>query len=185
MKTKTKSKATPKTKSKAEAPLPLAVPETVNPGLVNMAVPKLSKNELLTALVERARIKHEEESAAARLLVDQTSERLKQAVLEHFRSSPPDDFDAFPREYDCSVVFVPKSIPPHLTLLQEEDRAACRKTPGIFIEGLTRRKIKAAMDGSLPSSQRIQAVLGNTEAIKTLDAALDALMSPDVKTLDA
>ena len=184
MKTKTKSKATPKTKSKAEAPLPLAVPETVNPGLVNMAVPKLSKNELLTALVERARIKHEEEKAAARLLVDQTSERLKQAVLERLREYP-DDFDVTFKEYNCSVVSTPKVIPPRLLRLQEEYQEACCKSPGWFDADGTRRKIRAAMDGTSTSSQRIQAVLGNMEAVKSLDAALDAVMSPDVKTLDA
>jgi hypothetical protein len=160
-------------KKKSVSKLPLAVAETVQTGtLVAVTTPPLKKAELITALVERARLKHLAEYEA---WVAQ-----KPIALAAYTAAVLADYEAHTDLYTpgaCPWSPMPtiSIIGSRMTPALNKLRVACEKPRPVFDLAVTKARIRDAMNGNSAGCARIQAVLNNPETVKALDATLEAI----------
>jgi len=146
------------------APSTLALPPTAPP-------PR--KEDIINAMVERARVKHAAESAKLKEKREAAKKALYDAIAAELAKNP----QSFQREIDSyshtvSIQYVCRVVPPHITKLQ----AAYNAMPhlGLFDPAAVRWKIREQYS-NVSAGERVKALLSNPDAVKALDAALEKI----------
>lgn len=150
-----------KTNAKKTTSTALTIPQTITP--------KPTKNDIINAMVERARVKHAEEFQKMNAAKVAAEEKIKTLAMQEFASNPPK-----PKITICGwsgsrrvdVEFQVRS--PELTkLIATYDGMPTMRG---FDEVAVRRQIRDGM-GSVKGAA-VQALLANPEAVTALDASL-------------
>ena len=141
----------------------LALPSTIQPP------PR--KEDIINAMVERARVKHAEERQRLEALKEEAKEKLKAALTTALQLNP-DNFSCKVDTWNgcCGLEFRLQVIPPHIEKLRKAYKEA--PTLGLFDESAVKRKIREGMN---TAGDRVKALLANPDAVKKLDAALTAI----------
>lgn len=138
--------------------------------LTSAIQPPPRKEDIINAMVQRAFAKHEEEKARLTKLRDEAEEKFKTALLDELKKHP-ENFDVCVHNYSKpEVEYTISVIPPAITKLKE----AIRQVPTIrhFDEVAVKRQIREGMNSA---GDRVKALLNNPDAVKKLDAALEAI----------
>jgi pyruvate/2-oxoglutarate dehydrogenase complex dihydrolipoamide acyltransferase (E2) component len=132
--------------------------------------PPPRKEDIINAMVERARVKHAEESAKLNEKREAAKKALYDAIAAELEKNP----QSFQREINSyshrvSIEYVCRVVPPNITRLQ----AAYNAVPhiGLFDLAAVRRKIREQYS-NVSAGERVKALLSNPEAVKALDEAL-------------
>jgi hypothetical protein len=142
----------------------LALPSTIQPP------PR--KEDIINAMVERALVKHQEEKKRLEEEKQVLKAKFDVAVLAEFKSNPA-NFNVRVCTYSpIEIEHVMQVTPPSI----EKLRKAYRDAPTLsgFDEAAAKRKIREGMN---TSGDRVKALLDNPDAVKKLDAALEAISS--------
>jgi len=130
--------------------------------------PPPRKEDIINAMVERARVKHEEQRQHIATQRQAAVDALNEALLKELKEKPEsfcinfNMYDAPEIKYSLDVV------PPHIRKLREKVREAPYMRG--FDAAEVRRKIRDQYQAS--SSDRVRALLASPDAVKALDAAL-------------
>lgn len=145
----------------------------VKPAAINLpaTTPPPRKEDIINALVERARVKHQEEAAALDKRRESARIELEKAVEAEFWSKPSNfekKFDLWSGRIDLE--FRLHVIPPHIAKLQRalKDIPALRYFDSAEVKKQIRAKLGTAGD-------RVKALLANPAAVKALDATLEQI----------
>ena len=135
--------------------------------------PPPRKADIICALVERARIKHEEENNILIKRRREAEDAAKEAILKELKDTP-ENFDVYvrPTYHHPEVEFLMKVIPPHIKKLRE----AIESVPSTrnFDPAQVKRDITVKLSGGV-IGDRVQALLANPEAVKKLDETLESI----------
>lgn len=149
-----------KTKTTSSA---IALPSTIQPP------PR--KEDIINAMVERARIKHAEESKRLEDIRDAAESKLDAAVKKNFDEHPENFTVDYRSNYQSpDIVFTMVAVPPNITKLKAELREC--KHLRAFDDAAVKRQIREGMN---VAGDRVKALLDNPDAVKKLDAALKAI----------
>lgn len=135
-------------------------------------VPPPRKEDIITAMTERALVKHQEEQERLEKLRNEAEEALNAAVLQDLKQNPKNFKLRVSAGYNNpEVEYSMLVVPPHITKL----KAALRACPCLrsFDFAATKKRIREGMN---TSGDRVKALLNNEQMVKTLDAALDKLV---------
>lgn len=133
-------------------------------------LPPPRKEDIISAMVERARVKHAEESQKLEDIRAKAEEKLNSAVKQNLETHPTNFVSRVHNYNHPEVTFEMVTVPPNITKLKEELRN-CARMKG-FDAAHVRTEIRAGMN---LSGDRVKALLDNPEAVKKLDAALEAI----------
>ena len=135
--------------------------------------PPPRKSDNICALVERARVKHEEERLKSQRLIAEANNKIQAACIAEL-SKNPGSFDVSHSTHSCGfyVQYSARSIPPHIFALIKAERAISRVR--IFDPAAVKRDITAKLSGGI-AGDRVKALLASPDAVKKLDATLEAL----------
>lgn len=135
--------------------------------------PPPRKEDIINAMVERARVKHGEEVASLHKKRDAAEKELRDALLAELKVNPQSFtmtvhgmYHAPEIEYSLDIV------PAHIRKLRESVRSVPSLQP--FDAGYTRRKIRDQFNAS--PDDRVKALLSNEDAVKAIDAALERIV---------
>lgn len=122
-------------------------------------------------MVERARVKHGEEREKLRLEKVALQKKAEEAIIALFNESP----QLFVQSVDCwsqsaDIKFGLSKLPPKVQAAVSAGRNAPTLSP--FDATEVKRSIRAGM---YAGGDRVKALLDNPEAVKALDAALEAI----------
>lgn len=133
--------------------------------------PPPRKEDIVAGLVERARVKHAEESRELATRKNAAREVFDKAALEHFKKHP-EAFEVRVSTYGNSVDIehTMKVMPPHLLKLKRDYEAI--PTLGLFNPAEVKKMIR---DGMGTQGDRVKALLANPEAVKKLDEMLTTI----------
>ena len=141
----------------------LALPSTIQPP------PR--KEDIISAMVQRAFIKHSEEKQRLADLQQAAKDKFQAALLAELKAKP-DSFSVKVSSWGAAaeIEYRLEVCPPHI----EKLRAAYKSSPtlGSFDEVAAKRQIR---EGMSTSGDRVKALLDNPDAVKKLDAALEAI----------
>lgn len=150
--------------AKPAAPSTLALPPTAPP-------PR--KEDIINAMIERARVKHAEESAKLNAKREAALNELHQALLDELKDNPGHFTLTFHGLYHSpEIEYILKMIPPHIRSLR--DKVKMVPSVGLFDAAAVRRKIRDQYS-NVSAGERVKALLSNAEAVKALDAALEKI----------
>lgn len=146
---------------KANTSTALVIPSTL--------VPKPNKNDIINAMVERARVKHEAEAKAKKEAKEAAGKKIEEAAAAEFARHQPSpryvihtwsNSRRVELEFQVTSPFITKMI------------AAYDAMPTLrpFDEKQVRLAIRKGMNDIRPNG--VYALLENAEAVKTLDASL-------------
>jgi len=133
-------------------------------------VPPPRKEDLITAMTERALVKHEEESKKLEAAKQVALDLFSAAVLKELKAHP-DNFETRVLTYtQPEVEYRMIVVPPHITKLKD----AIRNAPSLraFDFAATKKRIREGMN---TSGNRVQALLDDPLAVAALDKALSKL----------
>lgn len=149
------------------------VPASSAIGSLPATQPPPRKTDIICALVERARVKHEEERLKSQKLVAEAESKIKAACIAEL-SKNPSHFDVSHSTYSYGfhVQYSARSIPPHIGALIKAERAITRVRS--FDPAQVKRDITAKLSGGI-AGDRVKALLASPDAVKKLDATLEAL----------
>lgn len=140
----------------------LVIPQTITP--------KPTKNDIINAMVERARVKHNEERDRLRKLREASMEKIKEAAKVEFQKNPPKpDLTVLTSSYYEYVQFEFRVTSPELKNLMKEHEKIGSLRP--FDEKEVRAFIREGM--STQTGNAVQSLLANPDAVKALDASLE------------
>lgn len=178
---------TMKSKSKSKSSLIVSkAPE------VESVVPKPNKSHIISAMVERARIRHHEiheklneELKASSEEIEKISEVELTRLIKSGEAKPSIEIDA--RHYNWSdgiggvddprVIFTFEIRSPLTTVLLLKHKSIMNAMPGCFDEDKVKNQIKASLD---TTDQTVQAILSNEENVKRIDLLLSEFkITPD------
>lgn len=135
--------------------------------------PPPRKADIICALVERARVKHEEESQSLMAKRTAAEELVSAAIVAEFEKNPK-SFQRIVshRSSRCEIELTLRVVPPHITKLI----AAKNNLPQVrsFDPAAIKRDITAKLSGGI-AGDRVKALLASPDAVKKLDATLEAL----------
>ena len=147
--------------------------QLIKPAVANLPAltPPPRKEDILNAMVERARVKHQEEIDRLSAKRKETEEKFNAAVLEELRKNPQ-NFTTYVRNYSKpEVEFTMEVIPPAIAKL----KGAIRQVPTIrhFDPVAAKKHIRESLGAS--ATDRVKTLLSNPEAVKAMDAALEKM----------
>jgi hypothetical protein len=145
----------------------------VNPSVANLPAitPPPRKEDIINAMVERARVKHIEESQRLEALRATAESKLDAAVKKNFDEHPENFTVRIRANYQQpDIVFEMVAVPPSITKLKAELREC--KSLRCFDEVAVKRQIR---EGVNLAGSRVKALLDNPAAVKALDAALEKM----------
>lgn len=153
--------------TKTESPLALASPATVQP--------KPRKEDIINALVERARVKHEVEAKEIEKQREKLEMDLREAVKAHFRANPSlwvENVTSWSGRLRTLIIEVRcADVPAKIKQLQNKFNQLPSLTAFNAVE--VKRRIREAMSQGKGAS--VKALLGNAEMVKKLDQTLKAI----------
>lgn len=141
----------------------------VKPRSINRPVttPPPRKEDIINAMVERARVKHAKERQKFEDLKQAAKDKFQAALLAELKAKP-DNFSVKVSSWGAAAKIEYRlSCPPHI----EKLRAAYKNVPtlGGFDEASVKRQIREGMN---TQGDRVKALLANPDAVRALDAAL-------------
>lgn len=133
--------------------------------------PPPRKEDIINAMVERARVKHSEERQRLESLKQVAKDKFQAALLAELKANTESftvKVDTFQGIAEVEYRLYP--CPPHI----EKLRASYRNSPtiGMFDESSVKRQIREGMN---LGGDRVKALLANPDAVKKLDAALNSI----------
>jgi multidrug efflux pump subunit AcrA (membrane-fusion protein) len=141
----------------------LALPSTIQPP------PR--KEDIINAMVERARVKHAEEEQRLEAIRNAAQSKLDAAVKKNLNEYPGNFTVRIRANYhQPDVIFEMVAVPPNITKLKADLRECKSLRP--FDEAAVKRQIREGMN---VAGDRVKALLDNPDAVKKLDAALKAI----------
>lgn len=149
--------------------LAVTKPATSSALVLPPTAPPPRKEDIINAMVERARVKHEEQRQALIAQRENAVNNLNQALLDELHNKPGSFTINFHGTFHSpEVEYILDVVPPHIRKLREK----VRDIPGMreFDAVEVRRKIRSQY--SAGSSERVKALLASPDAVKALDAAL-------------
>jgi hypothetical protein len=158
-----------KTKAKTLA----LVPASSALGNLPATQPPPRKADIICALVERARVKHEEERQKVVAQIQEATKKIQAACIEELSKNPA-HFEVSCSTYSNSfrLEYYAKCIPPHIARLIQAERSIPRLRS--FDPAQVKRDITAKLSGGI-AGDRVKALLASADAVKKLDATLEAL----------
>lgn len=145
----------------------------IKPAAINLpaTTPPPRKEDIINAMVERARVKHEEERQKLTVQHQKAKKEFDDAVIEELKKNP-DSFEITVNHWQTSakVEYRIRVIPPHLTRLKRLLDAV--PSVGSFNPQEVKRQIR---EGMSTAGDRVKALLENPTAVKALDAALNEM----------
>lgn len=143
----------------------------IKPAAINLpaVVPKPRKEDIINALVERARVKHAEENAKLEAQRAVAVEAFETALLAELTTNP----SVFTRRvrnqahWNPEVRFELEVLPPKFKKLRDAINAVSIMRS--FDPVAIKKNIRDQLD---TSGDRVQALLSNPDAVKALDATL-------------
>lgn len=151
-----------KTNAKKSASSALILPQTI--------IPKPRKEDIITAMVERARVKHEQAVAEYKEKQEALTAKIEAAAKAAFDRSPPTpkfNISSYRELFNVELEFRVES--PLITSLCKQHKEL--RHPGFFSAPDVRRKIRDGMTGERTNG--VQALLNSPDAVKALDASLE------------
>jgi len=141
----------------------IALPSTIQPP------PR--KDDIINAMVERARVKHSEECQRLEAIRAAAQSKLDAAVQKNL-DEHPENFTTsyYSNYYHPEIHFKMVTVPASITKLKAE-LYACQRLRD-FDESAMKRQIREGMNSA---GDRVKALLDNPDAVKKLDAALNAI----------
>lgn len=145
----------------------------VKPAAINLpaTTPPPRKEDIINAMVERARVKHQEEAEALEKRRTAARIELEKAVEGEFWSKP----SSFEKKIELwsgrvDIEFRLHVIPTHIRNLQK----ALNDIPHMrhFDSAEVKKQIRAKLD---TAGDRVKALLANPAAVKALDATLEQI----------
>lgn len=135
--------------------------------------PKPRKEDIINAMVERARVKHGLESAALQDAKNAKKQKVHTAI-QSLLVSNPEQFTITVNYWNTSgqVEYSHRSLPPKIvTLIRDANNAPTMK---MFNYAEVKAQIRAGMD---TAGDRVKSLLADAGAVKALDAALEVITS--------
>lgn len=138
-----------------------------------LTLPKIQppprKEDVINAMVERARVKHEEERVKLANNRAEAEKAAEKAIVDELKKNPQNfEMRVVGIEYGRAEVEYRLTVqPPHI----EKLRLAVVRSPrlGNFDAAAMKRQIRAGMD---TAGERVKALLADPSAVKALDTAL-------------
>lgn len=141
----------------------IALPSTIQPP------PR--KEDIINAMVERARVKHDEEYQRLESIRAAAESKLEAAVMKNLADHPENFTIRCRANYQHpDVVYEMVAVPANISKLKAELREC--KSLRCFDAASVKRQIREGMNSD---GGRVKALLANPDAVKKLDAALNAL----------
>jgi CO dehydrogenase/acetyl-CoA synthase gamma subunit (corrinoid Fe-S protein) len=135
--------------------------------------PPPRKEDIINAMVERARVKHAEENQRLQAIRAAAQSKLESAVRKNL-ADHPENFTVEVRDYrQPAVTFEMVAVPPQIAKLKAELRE-CQSLRN-FHDASVKRQIREGMN---VAGDRVKSLLANPDAVKKLDAALKAITTP-------
>lgn len=133
--------------------------------------PKPRKEDIINAMVERARVKHTAESASMQDAKNAKKKKVYDAI-KALLASHPEQFEITVNFWNTqgAVEHRCASFPPKIVALIRDANNA--PTMRLFDASAVKAQIRAGMD---TAGDRVKALLSDTGAVKALDAALEAI----------
>lgn len=134
--------------------------------------PPPRKEDIINAMVERARVKHSEECARLSVLRKAAEDKFNAAVMEELRKHP-DNFSVRVCDYRLpKVEYTMQVIPFAIARLKD----AIGEVPSLysFDAAEFQRKVRADTDTDT-GGKRMKALLDDPNVVKALDSALDQI----------
>jgi multidrug efflux pump subunit AcrA (membrane-fusion protein) len=144
------------------------------PAAINLPAmtPPPRKEDIINAMVERARVKHAEESQRLEAIRSATESKLNAAVKKNLDEHPENFTIRIRANYQQPEIhFEMVAVPAAITKLKLE-LSACQRLRS-FDEVAVKRQIREGMN---VAGDRVKALLNNTDAVKALDAALAGIV---------
>ena len=149
------------------------VPASSSLGNLPSTQPPPRKADIICALVERVRVKHQEERLCAQNRITVGENKIKAACIAELSKNPSSfDVSHATHSYGFYLQYSAKSIPPHIGALIKAERAIPRVRS--FDPVQAKRDITAKLSGGI-AGDRVKALLASPEAVKKLDETLEAL----------
>jgi hypothetical protein len=145
----------------------------VKPTSVNLptTTPPPRKEDIINAMVERARVKHTEEQQRLEAIREAAEAKLDAAVKKNLDEHPENFTVRYRSHYNSpEIYFEMVAVPAIITKLKAELREC--KSLRYFDEQAVKRKIREGMN---TTGDRVKALLANPDAVKALDAALESI----------
>lgn len=152
--------------------LAIAKPSSVATLSLPPTAPPPRKEDIINAMVERARVKHGEEKQKLEAQREAALKELNAALLLELKSKPDSFTIHFHSQYHCpEIEYVLNVVPPHIHKLREK----LKGVPSVrcFDAAEVRRKIREQFTGA--ATDRVKALLSNPEAVAALDTALEKI----------
>lgn len=135
--------------------------------------PPPHKKDIINALVERARVKHQEHADVFKNKRLEAEQFAKDAILKELVDNPSNFRVRVSPEYNHpEIEYSLEVVPPHIKKLRDAIRAA-PLISGFDAAAAVRRDITNKM--AQGSSDRVAALLASPEAVKKLDETLQSL----------
>lgn len=135
--------------------------------------PPPRKADIICALVERARVKHEAEREEVRKKKEDLQKKAEESIITLFKESPHlftqhVNYCSQSAEIEFRLATLPKSVQAAVT--------SARNAPTMygFDAAQVKRDITANLSGGI-AGDRVKALLSSPEAVKKLDETLEAL----------
>lgn len=137
----------------------LVIPATI--------IPRPRKEDIITAMTERALVKHQEESEKLEQGKRAARSQFDAAVLKELKIHP-DNFEASVKDWNRpEVEYTMILVPAHITKLKQAVRSAPSLRPFDF--AATKKRIR---EGMSETTDRVKALLDNKQMVDAMDAAL-------------
>ena len=149
------------------------IPATSAIGNLPATQPPPRKADIICALVERARVKHDAEREEVRKNKETLQKKAGDSIIALFKDSPHlftqhVDYWSQSAEIEFRLATLPKSVQAVVTLARNAP------TMGSFDPAQVKRDITAKLSGGI-AGDRVKALLASPDAVKKLDATLEAL----------
>lgn len=148
--------------------------QIIKPAVANLPAitPPPRKEDILNAMVERARVKHHEEAQRLGAIRAAAESKLDAAVKKNFDEHPENYTMRIRANYQQpDIIFEMVAVPPIITKLKTEVRECKSLKP--FDPVATKKQLREALGSS--ATDRVKTLLANPEAVKAMDAALEKL----------
>jgi len=160
-------------KAKSKSKQLALVPATSTLGTLPATQPPPRKADIICALVERARVKHEEERLNCLNAIKEAEAMTKAAcIAELSKNSKAFEVGVHTHSYGFSVNYRIGVIPANIKKLIDAERALPRVRS--FDPAQVKRDITAKLSGGI-AGDRVKALLASPEAVKKLDETFEAM----------
>lgn len=134
---------------------------------IETIVPKPTKTEIINAMVERARVKHELDEKARQMQADALKSKILTTARKLMKTAKADDGDIRYWNNSQRVVFTTQvSSPELIEMIKQHEKICCRFS-------FDPKRAKEAIRAKLNNEPSRVNLLSDPEAVKAIDAKLE------------